>query len=145
MAQSQEDKAAQLAAAAEKTAQKDAERIAKEDADKADSAKLERAEKAEVALQAQEDREAAGEPAPIATAPVDEIEINVLSMHDVVAKKGDVYIYENVQLPKSYANEKGVKKFEGNNGQVIYYTQVLVKKFSNNVVTDGASEEAIEE
>lgn len=76
--------------------------------------------------------------------PTDENKIMVLSYYDVVQKADDTYIYENVQLPATYANEKGVKKFEGASGQILYYTQVLVKKFSQNVVTDGASEEAVE-
>jgi len=137
------------AKAAEETAAADAERIAKEDEAKAEQAKADRAEKAELALQAQEAAEAAGEttppPAATAQAPQPDVEINVLPMHDIVEKNDDVYIYENVQLPKTYANEKGVKKFTGDNGQVIYYTQVLVKKFSDNVVTDGASEEALDD
>lgn len=165
MAQTEEEKKAaqaakeaeakKLADAAEATAKKEAERIAKEDAIKAEKAKAERAEKAELALQAQEAREAAGDTQPVAdvVTPAPEVvtpaaiaeEINVLPMHDVVEKNDDVYIYENIRLPKEYAGEKGVKKFEGTNGQVIYYTPVLVKKFSDNVVTDGSTEDATEE
>jgi len=136
-----------LAKAADETARKDADRIAKEDAEKAEKAKTDRAAKAEEALQREE--AAAAAPAtsekPDVAAPAPEEEILVLPMHDIVEKNDDVYIYENVQLPKTYAGERGVKKFEGSNGQVIYYTQVLVKKFSDNVVTDGASEEALDE
>lgn len=144
-------KAADAAAAekaAEETAKKDAERIAKEDEAKAEKAKAERAEKAELALQAQEAAEATGTttaPDVATPAPVEAPEILVLSAYDIVEKNDDVYIYENIQLPATYKNEKGVKKFEGSNGQVIYYTQALVKKFSENVVTDGSTEEAPEE
>jgi len=169
MSQTEEQKAAAKAAKeaeakrlsdeADKTAAKEAERIAKEDAEKAEKAKAERAQKAEEALQREEAaasdpsaKDKAAKEAAVEAAKnqavidkVDEVVINVLSMHDIVEKNDDVYIYENVRLPKNYAGEKGVKKFEGDNGQVIYYTQVLVKKFSQNVVTDGASEEALDE
>lgn len=160
MAQTQEEKDAAKAAKeaeakrlsdeADKTAAAEAKRIEKEDAAKAkaaekaaaeaakeDPAAAERAARAEEALQ----REEAAEKAAAEASP----EINVLPMHDIIEKNDDVYIYENVRLPKQYAGEKGVKKFEGDNGQVIYYTQVLVKKFSDNVVTDGATEELPED
>ena len=72
--------------------------------------------------------------------PVAEPTVEVLSHYDIKEVADDIYIYENVVLTEEYAHEKGVKKFEGANGQVIYYAQTLVKKFSQNVVTDGSTE-----
>ena len=69
---------------------------------------------------------------------VEEVLNPVLSHYDVREVGDDVHIFERVVLTEEYAGEKGVKTFKGPNGEKIYYAETLVKKFSQNVVSDGS-------
>lgn len=61
--------------------------------------------------------------------------VRVLNRYRIEKKNDDVFVYERIKLPPSYANEKGVLKFEAPNGNTTYYTEKLVKKYSDNVVS----------
>lgn len=73
-------------------------------------------------------------------APVEAEEDAILSRYRVEASGDDAHIYERVILNEEYASEKGVKKFTSSNGQVTYYAEQLVKKFSQNIVSDNSEQ-----
>lgn len=60
--------------------------------------------------------------------------INVLSRYRVEKVNNDAYIYERIKVPETYAGQKNVKEFVEPNGNIIYYVEKLVKKYSENVV-----------
>lgn len=46
----------------------------------------------------------------------------------------DAHVFERIRLSPKYAGTKGVKEFVSHNGRITYYTEKLVKKYSDNVV-----------
>ena len=74
---------------------------------------------------------------PTQTQDVAEVAVDVLSRYRIEkVGKNDAHIYERIKLSEKYKDEKGVKEFTASNGEITYYAEKLVKKYSDNVVTE---------
>lgn len=58
----------------------------------------------------------------------------VLNAFRVEKHGDDAFVYERIILNEQYAGMKGVQEFVSKNGKITYYTEKLVKKYSQNVV-----------
>ena len=56
----------------------------------------------------------------------------VLNAYRIEKTDNDAFVYERIILNENYAGMKGVKEFVMPNGKITYYTEKLVKKYSQN-------------
>jgi len=62
------------------------------------------------------------------------VEVKILNRYRVEKVGKDAYVFERIKLSDQYAGKEGILEFEGPGGKITYYTEKLVKKYSENVV-----------